>query len=80
MWPMSCYLQRQSLCIVQVNKWFHVSCTDLTEEIFKVPRKRNGSFWATEKFRSELMLTKNKNNFNEKTEYIKRCLKSQFLF
>ena len=62
-------------------KWFHVNCTDLSEENFKTLGNINGYFWACLHCRNQVVNHQDQSNIkddlSQKTEDMKSNLKSK---
>ena len=46
-------------------KWFHVSCTDLSEEKFRTFENFNGCFWACLHCRTQVVIPQDQSNIKE---------------
>ena len=65
-------------------KWFHVNCTDLSEEKFRILGNINGCFWACVHCRNQVVIpqeqseqSKIKDELSQKIEDMKGTLKSE---
>ena len=62
-------------------KWFHVNCTDLSEENFRILGNINGCFWACVHCRNQVVIPQDQSNIkdelSQKIEDIKGNLKSE---